>query len=700
MVAVNGQSPVKPGIYVFRQDEIGDFVSGRLDATSSPSSGTTPGVRGLVMSDRVQDEVRVALAKRDGFYGAVVQKPAIDAWSGGWEPVTTSEDLKAEIMRFDAMVRVWPGHRGVKEGARRCHALARRDGRSLMFVRLKDASRGDSAKEPSGVVDILELQPLPRRQIKSIVLDTNLASDRFGKPQTFEVYRKARDETSVVRIHWERAFLFIPRPNDDSPHELDGDSELDALMVGAEALANVKFALSAAYYNFGSPYLVAVVDKEFDGSEDAEEMQCLDEDLEQLKTGAQEKIRLWGADIKLLHAEPSDPAPFVKVHREDAAAWTGIPLRELTGSDAGALQAAEWDSRRYDQSVVTPNREGFGTSFLLDWYARLQKWGLLKSPGNVEGIIWYPYIQADEKGKALLFNHLANAINGFARVKMPIPKEIQAFLTIPEESGFDPNQPLELVQAPGPSGFGAPAPEDRALGQDNENVPPELTRLEERVERAVRRALAMWRKSVNEALRAAGHQGVRADAAEDAAAAREMERVILSVHFNGMNLGAILEALALEAAQLGMARQARLSRGRVFEFLDRPEAQVLRQHARELAEAKAIAATRAVRETIATSIAKGEGVSGVRRALAETFAWLENAATITRTEVMHAYNQGSFAGMREAGVQEWTWRAYPGADEECAELDGQVFPIDSATQPPLHPNCRCIPQPVLWRTPA
>lgn len=69
------------------------------------------------------------------------------------------------------------------------------------------------------------------------------------------------------------------------------------------------------------------------------------------------------------------------------------------------------------------------------------------------------------------------------------------------------------------------------------------------------------------------------------------------------------------------------------------------------------------------------------------------ANSIARTETMRAANAGSYGQAIRDGQQFYIVDARAEACQECQdEYDGEVFDItDSASMPPLHPNCACIP---------
>jgi len=56
------------------------------------------------------------------------------------------------------------------------------------------------------------------------------------------------------------------------------------------------------------------------------------------------------------------------------------------------------------------------------------------------------------------------------------------------------------------------------------------------------------------------------------------------------------------------------------------------------------------------------------------------------------FNYGVKSACKERGVERVRWNAM--LDDRvcdlCADMDGRVWNVDEAPEPPIHPNCRCI----------
>lgn len=106
-------------------------------------------------------------------------------------------------------------------------------------------------------------------------------------------------------------------------------------------------------------------------------------------------------------------------------------------------------------------------------------------------------------------------------------------------------------------------------------------------------------------------------------------------------------------------------------------------------------------------LASGQSVPEIRTAIQADFDNItkSQAQRITRTEVLRASNQASLDAYKQSGVVEGKQWLTAGADDECADYEGDIVALDDNFygydtefqdgDPPLHPNCRCVILPVL-----
>lgn len=110
-----------------------------------------------------------------------------------------------------------------------------------------------------------------------------------------------------------------------------------------------------------------------------------------------------------------------------------------------------------------------------------------------------------------------------------------------------------------------------------------------------------------------------------------------------------------------------------------------------------------VREELAVALANGQPIEKTKQRLRELLIRGHNPKAqgsgginydverIIRTEYAKASTQADIVRWREMGVTKVQWHASfeKNTCEHCAALDGKVYNLNTAEQPPLHPNCRC-----------
>jgi HK97 family phage portal protein len=111
---------------------------------------------------------------------------------------------------------------------------------------------------------------------------------------------------------------------------------------------------------------------------------------------------------------------------------------------------------------------------------------------------------------------------------------------------------------------------------------------------------------------------------------------------------------------------------------------------------------------ITNGIESGQSVLDIRNDLTGddllSFSKMQSTR-ITRTEVLRASNQSALDAWQQSGVVEGKQWITAGADDECADYEGQIETLsgnfyDDTSEfadgdPPLHPNCRCTLVPVV-----
>lgn len=108
--------------------------------------------------------------------------------------------------------------------------------------------------------------------------------------------------------------------------------------------------------------------------------------------------------------------------------------------------------------------------------------------------------------------------------------------------------------------------------------------------------------------------------------------------------------------------------------------------------------TETLNNELINCVVTGKKTSDLKRQLQERFnVSYRRADTLVRTEMVHIQTRAAEERYKSYGIEqvEVLVSIDDRTCDECAELDGQVFPINAAPILPLHPNERCCLVPVI-----
>jgi len=104
-----------------------------------------------------------------------------------------------------------------------------------------------------------------------------------------------------------------------------------------------------------------------------------------------------------------------------------------------------------------------------------------------------------------------------------------------------------------------------------------------------------------------------------------------------------------------------------------------------------------IAQALAESLMGGENLKDRTDRISKIINDPQRAELIARTEVNRAMTQASIASYGEAQLTEFNLLTSPGACPVCDAIaaDNPHPLTDLASQPPIHPRCRCAAQPVV-----
>lgn len=615
----------------------------------------------------------------------IVDRVAADQWDEWFELQGGEEAFRLAVEAFMKRPTNRVGEKPLWWWFKRATRLARRDGRCLLHFGLIE-SGVDTSKPPTAVKGVRYLQVIKEDRIVGKTVEDDESSDDYGQVLRWKV-RVADDEGAAgfldVEVDAGRVIPFIPEPSEDDLWA--GDSPLATNINYVQAVENMLFAALQAYSREAEPLYVVYKESTTPGSTiNADERAAVKKEIRKtIEENTERAAFVHGVRVEVLGSDGSlaDPKPHWDIAIQAYMMATGMPRPVITGEVIGELVAAREASRRW-ASVISKVQESDGDPIVNILLDRLRKWDVkswVQIPGkDAVQIKWKSLLEEDVGAEALRQKALADARAIYADRHLPPPADLD----------YDVSEDPEMLEGfakaerPASAAFGGALPQARAEAGTVAGGPPDsiMERARKRIMRALQPAFL------------AAARAIKGSAPGD-----------VGVGFQDPKLrSALADAVAdsmMDAGDDGeRATLRRLKAEDLRRFMDRDgQAQAFRTVGAGLAPKVADRLATEVRALVAKELAAGTSLDGVSRAIMARFdATRVDADRIARSESVLAWNAGAVQGMKQAGVESYTWLAFADADEGeddgvCQALDGKTFPVGTGPLPvrDTHPNCRC-----------
>lgn len=634
------------------------------------------GVKGAYprASDRPSKDLLDRLWEENGAFGAMVDQWAEDTWAEGFELETANDAWKAAaeqaLNEYEVIDNFLDADRDT---------LIHGHG-AVRYV-LADGT-GNVESQPDGRITLKRLEVIPAEDIKEPLVHNDPAD-----PATFDEVKAwpVHFEDGDKNVHPERIQVF--RELRKKRKRLEGIPRTRRALNDVIGLENIKWSSFETYYQRAAPILQAIIDPDALTGEGANE--AMAKDIEKIQNGTVQRIVLEGAEIKTISGSSGivNPRTILDVAHESLGLDTRIPVHILKGSAAGQLSSATEDTRRWLQRI-SRRQEKYAAPQIREFFDRLAKWGLLPPAPEDLQLRWTPLDEPTEKERFEAEVSRANAIKGHRDAGSIPPRVLTDYEGVPIQ---------EAPQAPG-------APEGDhghdALSPAEQLEAAELKPLRRRLETSLQRITDEWLQQYLAVFQADPRvedlppEVISGDAVDPS---DPLVEALLALELDPTEMAGILATVYEAAATIGGTSSfRRIGRQGVFEFLDDTPIRAFRTIGATLAGDQAAKVAAAIRQTIAQGLVQGETLRTIRNRIIDNFeATAKNAAVIARTEAMRGYNYGAREALRQAGLQEFEFRAFDQSCPQCNPLDGQVFSLtDAENTPPIHPNCRCQMVPV------
>ena len=319
------------------------------------------------------------MAKREGIANRLTFGTARTCWREGFEIFDSGEEDANEIFA-DEILKL--NKQELVNKIERADILNRIGAFSVLYVGIPD---GLDPREPVGRVTgdgfkSIFFKPFAYDGIEINAWNNDPTSERFGKPELYQVSRMSRGDTekdmsgtNAIVIHWTR-IIHLNEGALDS--DVEGMGYLEPIFNRILDLNKACGGSAEAYFRNSKGKIAFEVDKDFTGITSQEDKDRLDSGAKKFTNEAQDHIYAMGSKVTAVNTPHASPLDTVKTLIWEIAGYSGYPIRVLTGEGSGQLAGSE------DQLAVNAIISDRQNTVCASWVTRLFE--ILAMAGMVE----------------------------------------------------------------------------------------------------------------------------------------------------------------------------------------------------------------------------------------------------------------------------------------------------------------------------
>jgi len=339
------------------------------------------------------------LYRRCDIAANAVDIPPRDVWSKGFT-IKVIDPAGNEVKDSPLAKKIWQinqDHR-VRAVFEEAHRYARLFGLGIVVIGLQD---GRKLEDPvDRAQDLAYLRAFSSYEVTEITFDKDPASDRFGEIEKYKVTIGGAGAGASQQldfwVHADRVIHVMEKTLEKDPW---GVSVLEPCYDLFQVLKNTDWSAGEAYYQNASPLFILSyeVDDLAEPPTDAE-IDSAKEDLEDIHVRKRFiKPATWHLETVKGSGQLPDPGNVWGPVVERIAGGVKIPKQILLGTSAGALASGQVNLQQYYKDIAG-TQSNFAEPLLVDFYSRLQKWGIL--PEGDFDIEWTPLWETSEQERS------------------------------------------------------------------------------------------------------------------------------------------------------------------------------------------------------------------------------------------------------------------------------------------------------------
>lgn len=338
--------------------------------------------KNLIYNDYLLKYDRQDIAK------AIIDRPAAACWRRPPEIIESQDadtPFEREWSEMAERLQIWSYFR-------RLDRLAALGQYAVLLIGFGDGLELRDPAQNGKTVNYV--MPYGEGAAKIKAFDEDPTSERFGKPQTYEVEISTNEKKQSLNVHWSR---IVHVAEDALDNDVYGTPRLKAVFNRLQDLDLVAGGSAEMFWRGAFPGMS--FDLAPDANPDAQELTQLKDEIEEYIHGLKRSLRTQGVDVKQLALQVADPASHVDVLVTLIAAATRTPKRILLGSERGELSSGQDEDNWIDQ--VDDRRTNFCEPMIIrQFIARCISAKALSEPKDRISVEWPDLKSKSEKDVA------------------------------------------------------------------------------------------------------------------------------------------------------------------------------------------------------------------------------------------------------------------------------------------------------------
>lgn len=381
----------------------------------------------------------VAQYSRQDVAAAVIDRPTGEAWRDGFEII---EKVGGEETEFEKSFKdIYEKFKlqGVFQRVDRLTCLGHW---GVLFLGLNDVTRIQDLREPVDINDNLELiyiKPLGESSSEISEWETDINNERYGLPKLYNITINnpaGAQDTSYI-VHHSR---IIHITKDLLESEVTGTPVLRTIFNRLMDLEKISGGSGEMYWLGARPGYQAITKDGYTLPTDIAD--TMKDQFDEWENKLRRILTLKGVEMEALDTQISDPKEHVNIQLQLISAYTGIPLRILTGSESGELASSQ-DRNNWLETVHAWRTNHAEPDIIDKFILRMIEFGILPEV-DYYTVVWDDLFSTSEQAKVDIGKNRAFALEAYLRNPMA-SKIITPDVFIKYFLGLDTSQ-LEIVE--------------------------------------------------------------------------------------------------------------------------------------------------------------------------------------------------------------------------------------------------------------